>query len=84
MAEEELQRQKEYFRSLAENSPDIIMRFDRRLRYLYINPAGEQISGWPLNHFRQNGSRTRDSGGYGEDLGDPDQPGLCHRSHRGF
>ncbi len=46
-AEEELQRQKEYFRSLAENSPDIIMRFDRRLRYLYINPAGEQMFGLP-------------------------------------
>ncbi len=30
----------EEFRTLAENSPDIIDRFDRRFRHLYVNPAG--------------------------------------------
>ncbi|MBE0598418.1 MAG: PAS domain S-box protein [Desulfuromonadales bacterium] len=44
-AEEELQLQEKSFRSLAENSPDIIMRFDHRCRYLYANPAVERNLG---------------------------------------
>jgi PAS domain S-box-containing protein len=36
------------FRSLAENSPDIILRFDRHFRYLYANPAFERKSGIPV------------------------------------
>jgi PAS domain S-box-containing protein len=32
----------EKFRSLAENSPDIIARFDTRLCHTYINPAGQK------------------------------------------
>ncbi len=30
----------EKFRALAENSPDIIVRFDRGMRHLYVNPEG--------------------------------------------
>ena len=33
------------FRVLAENAPDIIARFDRDLRLLYINPAIEKLTG---------------------------------------
>ncbi len=37
----------ERFRALAENSPDIIERFDRELRHTYINPAGLGVYGRP-------------------------------------
>ncbi len=40
--EEALSRQEKNFRSLAENSPDIIMRFDRQFRFIYVNPAFER------------------------------------------
>jgi PAS domain S-box-containing protein len=33
------------YRSLAEHSPDIIDRFDRDFRHLYINPAGARLNG---------------------------------------
>lgn len=35
------------FRALAENSPDIIDRFNRDLRHLYVNPAGLRLHGLP-------------------------------------
>ncbi|QFG03705.1 PAS domain S-box protein [Tepidiforma bonchosmolovskayae] len=38
-AEAELQRREREFRSLAENSPDLIVRFDDDLRIIYANPA---------------------------------------------
>jgi PAS domain S-box-containing protein len=59
-AEKALSRQEKNFRSLAENSPDIIMRLDRRFRYLYANPAFEYRTGIPA------GSVTGKTGG---DLG---------------
>jgi PAS domain S-box-containing protein len=43
--ENELQIEEKKYRTLAENSPDIIARFDRNLRYLYVNPAVEKING---------------------------------------
>ena len=33
------------YRSLAENSPDIIDRFDCDFRHLYVNPAGARLHG---------------------------------------
>lgn len=36
---------KQEFRELVENAPDIISRFDQKLRYLYINPVIENITG---------------------------------------
>jgi len=47
--QEELLRKKEKeFRSLAENIPDNIARWDREGRYLYINPVHEQLLGMSL------------------------------------
>src|SRR5262249_37752397 len=33
------------FKALVDNAPDVISRFDRNLRYLYINPAMERDRG---------------------------------------
>ncbi len=44
---EELRRREQEFRALAENSTDIVARFDRTLRRVYVNPAIEQILNRP-------------------------------------
>lgn len=41
----ELRQKEEEFRSLSENSPDSIARFDMDLRNLYMNPEAKKISG---------------------------------------
>ncbi len=43
--EGEVQVEKEKYRTLADNSPDIIARTDRNMRYLYVNPAVQKING---------------------------------------
>jgi PAS domain S-box-containing protein len=45
-----LQRERE-FRTLAENSPDCIMRCDRQYRFLYVNPAVAAMSGIPADAY---------------------------------
>jgi two-component system CheB/CheR fusion protein len=42
--ENKLRVEEEKFRTLAENSPDIIARFDKNLRFLYVNSAIKEIS----------------------------------------
>lgn len=49
--EELLHRRQQEFRALVENSPDIVVRFDRNLRHLYVNSAMEQLTGIPVNAF---------------------------------
>ncbi len=44
-AEEERYRREQEFKALVENAPDIIARIDKELRYLYVNPVVEQITG---------------------------------------
>ncbi|MCT7951758.1 PAS domain-containing protein [Ancylothrix sp. C2] len=46
LAEVALLRQRQEFCTLVENVPDLIMRFDRQYRYLYVNPAFEKITGF--------------------------------------
>ncbi|HEY9838159.1 MAG TPA: ATP-binding protein [Vampirovibrionales bacterium] len=45
--EEELHRQEQQFKSLADHAPDGIARFDRHLRHVYINQALEKAIGIP-------------------------------------
>ncbi|WP_027369082.1 PAS domain-containing hybrid sensor histidine kinase/response regulator [Desulfocurvibacter africanus] len=48
-AEAELFKSVQEYRALAENSPDLIVRINRWLRYLYVNPAFEAFSGHPAS-----------------------------------
>lgn len=44
-AETEIRRLEREFHSLAENMPDVIARFDRELRRIYVNPEFERTTG---------------------------------------
>ena len=48
-AEETLRESQEQCRALAENSPDIVARFDRQMRHLYVNAHSEQVTGLPAD-----------------------------------
>ena len=50
-AEEALRQRELEFRSLAENLPDIVVRFDPQLRHVYINEVIEKITGIPAQFF---------------------------------
>ena len=43
--EQELRIREQEFRTLVENSPDVIVRYDREGRRVYINPAYERLYG---------------------------------------
>jgi PAS domain S-box-containing protein len=62
--QKELQESEEKFRALAENSLDVIMRFDKNLRHLYVNPPIEAQTGIPPEEF---------IGKTHEELGFPDE-----------
>jgi diguanylate cyclase (GGDEF)-like protein/PAS domain S-box-containing protein len=47
----DLQRSERDFRSLAENSPDMISRVDREGRYLYVNTTVAKLTGLPAVEF---------------------------------
>ena len=44
-ATQTLARRERQFSTLVENSPDIVARFDRQLRHVYVSPAVERYSG---------------------------------------
>ncbi|PSJ45171.1 hypothetical protein C7H85_10915 [Zobellella endophytica] len=47
---ERLQHEREQeFRALVEHSPDVVVRYDRRGRRLYVNPAVERLLGVPAD-----------------------------------
>ncbi|WP_265235194.1 PAS domain S-box protein [Lyngbya sp. CCAP 1446/10] len=49
--QEELHQREQEFSALAENSTDIIARFDRQLRHLYVNKEIERATGKPPSEF---------------------------------
>ena len=49
-AQKALFRHKQEFMALVENAPDIIIRYDEHLNYLYVNPAIEKATG--ISSFR--------------------------------
>jgi PAS domain S-box-containing protein len=50
-ATRDLRASRESHRALTENSPDVVMRCDLGGRCLYANPAIEQITGMPAEHY---------------------------------
>ncbi|MEH2361204.1 GGDEF domain-containing response regulator [Nostoc sp.] len=48
---ETLARRQQEFKALVENAPDIISRFNTQLRYVYVNPAIEKITGISVETF---------------------------------
>ncbi|MFN2291368.1 MAG: PAS domain S-box protein, partial [Anaerolineae bacterium] len=64
-AAEILRRGKREFESLAEHLPDIVARFDRQLRHLYVNPAVEKLTGLSQEAYL---GRTNRELGMPEDL----------------
>jgi PAS domain S-box-containing protein len=60
-----LREREETFRALAENSPDVIMRFDRDHRHLYVNPAAGRQTGIPPEAYV---GKTHQDLGFPDDL----------------
>jgi PAS domain S-box-containing protein len=50
-SEEALRRSERDFRALAENLPDVVARYDRQLRHVYVNRAIERATGIPVEDF---------------------------------
>jgi PAS domain S-box-containing protein len=50
-AEKALHLREQEFKTIVENSPDIISRFDRDLRHVYVSRAAEQATGMPATAF---------------------------------
>jgi len=48
-AEAMLRRREQEFRTLAENAPDMVIRYDRECRRIYVNPAFERETGVPAS-----------------------------------
>ncbi len=59
-AEIALVESQQQYQTLVENSPDIIERFDRQLRHLYVSPALTKMTGTPAEVFL--GKTYRDLG----------------------
>lgn len=66
VAEEGIRASEERFRALAENSVDVIMRFNRQGRHLYVNPPVAAQTGIPVERFFSAGP-----------TGSWDSPSLC-------
>jgi PAS domain S-box-containing protein len=49
--EEQLRRREFELRTLTDNTPDLLARFDRELRHVFVNAAVEKATGWPREKF---------------------------------
>ena len=57
---DELRRRQRELQTLADNSPDILTRFDREYRHVFVNKAIERVAGRPSSQFL--GFTNRDLG----------------------
>jgi len=64
--EKSLQESQEHFRALAENSPDVIMRFDHDHKHVYVNEAVVTQTGLKVEDFL--GKSHADMGVFPDDL----------------
>ena len=64
--QEDLSRREREFATLVENSPDIISRLDRSLRFTYVSPAAQSQFGIPAALFI--GKSVREVGVHAKDL----------------
>ncbi|MGZ4814374.1 MAG: PAS domain S-box protein, partial [Terriglobales bacterium] len=51
LAQEQIERSEKEARTLVENLPDVIARYSRDLRYVYMSPNVERITGISAEHF---------------------------------
>ena len=65
--EENLRLSEREFSTLVENSPDIISRLDKNLRYIYVNPTLERLTGIPTEHIVGRTPREISSSNYASD-----------------
>jgi len=49
--EQALRRREREIRTVLDDNPDVIMRFDRQLRYIYVNAAVERVAHQPPEDF---------------------------------
>ena len=81
--EQTLRERERELQTLADNLPDIIARFDRELRHVFVNAAVERATGIPREHFL--GRTNRELGMPAQlcDLWDAALRGAFERSERG-
>lgn len=65
-AEDSLRKSQELYQALAQNSPDVIMRFDREHRHIFVNDKVEQLVGMPVERFI--GKTHREMGVFPEEM----------------
>lgn len=65
ITEDQLHRRELEFKTLVENSPDVIVRLDRAMRHLYVSPAIEAAFGLKAGLYL---GRTKDELGFPENM----------------